>query len=123
MIPDNDAELIADFRAWLATKDPAGTFRFISNNDCCFAQYLVARGYDPLQIEVLPDEWNDLRGVENRRQGIRHRIPELIAASLLNSYKAPGDVIREFDNDTFGHVALWMDYFTVNGISALTRSH
>jgi hypothetical protein len=46
MIPTNEVELIADFRAFVSTKDPEATYNWQSVRNCAFAQYLTARKVD-----------------------------------------------------------------------------
>jgi hypothetical protein len=43
MIPDTDTELVADFRAWLATRNPDEVYQYVDNQKCAFAQYLRVR--------------------------------------------------------------------------------
>jgi hypothetical protein len=64
MIPATDAELITDFRSWLATRDPLEEYIYTSNSFCCFAQYLRDRGVNEPRVSPYSfadgKDWRDL---------------------------------------------------------------
>jgi len=84
--PETDAALIADFKGWLETQDPNGSYDYYDDEDCCFAQYLKDRGYSE-NPSVGGWDWYDEYG--------RHSLPDAIDDSLV------GDNSRTFGGVLF----------------------
>jgi hypothetical protein len=55
MIPTNEVELIQDFRAFVATKDPEDQYNFQHRTNCSFAQYLTSKGVVEPRVSI--DDW------------------------------------------------------------------
>jgi hypothetical protein len=83
---------VEDFKAWLATKGDA-TFDYISNQSCCFAQYLQhLTGVGEAQICVLPHSF------QTSFDGPSWEIPIQIEAALHAvdaDYEQAADLIGE----------------------------
>ena len=85
MIPATDAELITDFRVWLATKDPLEEYNYVCNTNCCFAQYLRARGFE----EPVVAAYSFVNGKEHRD------LPDIIERAVCSM---DGNWNRTFGN-------------------------
>lgn len=56
--PEDQAQVVAEFRAWLMTRDASEFYNYMKPQECAFAQFLKDQEYaqDPV---VGPWDWNE----------------------------------------------------------------
>lgn len=110
MLPDNDADLIQDFREFVLSRDANEVYDYSDTKCCAFAQYLHYKGYAPERVSVGPWEWHlEINGGEVQTQ----KIPYEIHRAVCWASHTPGDE-NQYLPRTFGRVLAWLDHFQEN---------